>query len=270
MIGLPHANNTRIEQRGRTYYLDGKPLRSPSVSEAVKKFYHQFDVKQAAANTSRFSANRLKSDGTLRSDDEIIQFWASKADYGTRLHDVIEKYYKEQPIDEADRQELAHFFDWEKNGKPPQWKPYWSEQAIWCPHTHDGKYTAGRIDMLYSDGNRFYHVDWKFVEKPDYDYKGMQVYCNCGAIMPLEASDHAITCKAIGPAPETKHLLIHKWTAYASNNSLYCEMLRRNYGFDVAESWLVFLHPNAPTYTQKMVDFDAHSAVVDAILGPKH
>jgi hypothetical protein len=234
----------------------------------VKKFYHQFNAQEAAANTSRFNANRRKPDGTLRSNDEIIEFWKTKSDYGTELHDLIEKYYNGIPIPENRLPELKHFLEWEKTGKPKEWQPYWTEQAIWCPHTHDDKITVGRIDMLYHNNGRFYHVDWKFVEKPDYDYNGVQVYCSCGA-WKLDLPDHAENCKAIGPTPETKHLTMYKWANYAGNNSVYSEMLRRNYGFDVAESWLVFLHPSSPTYTQKRIDFEAHTLLVNAILGSK-
>lgn len=260
MLAVSHANNARITQRGRTYILDGNPIESPPVSEAVKQFYRKFEAEKIAATVAQ-------SNPMFKNKEDVIRFWASKRDYGTDLHDLIEKYYKGQPLTDAQKKELCHFLDWEKNGKPIAWQPYWCEQAIWCPHTHDDKITAGRIDMLYSDGNKFYHVDWKFVEKPNYDYNGIPFYCNCKSAIPFEATEHTDKCKAIGPAPETKHLLMYKWASYAGNNSLYCEMLRRNYGMNVVESWLVFLHPKAPSYTQQSVDFDAHRPLIDAILG---
>lgn len=261
-----HPNNERIKQRGRTYFFDGKAITTRSVTEAVKVFQHPFDEKAVLARIGPTHEDRVKPDGSLRNDEEIKQIWRDKARFGDDKHAVICNFYNGIPIPANEVEKLRNFIAWEA-ARPADWIPYWSEQAIWCPHRVTGEITAGRLDMLFKNNkDQFFHVDWKFVQYPDYSYK---VYCTCGAraMGDVEVVTHDFGCSAIGPTEQNKHLLNYKWMAYAANNSLYCEMLRRNYGFNVVESRLVFVHPKANSYEERMVDFEDHRPVVEAILG---
>lgn len=261
-----HPHNARIKQRGRKYYLDGKPIDTRSVSEAVKEYQHPFIEKEALSKVGPTHEDRLKPDGTLRKDEEVKELWKSKARFGDDKHAIICDYYNGKPIPVHETENLRNFISWEA-ARPKDWIPYWSEQAIWCPHSETGEITAGRLDMLFKNSkDEFFHVDWKFVQYPDFKYR---VYCRCGAWQfgDVEVVTHDLGCSAIGPKEENKHLLNYKWMAYASNNSLYCEMLRRNYGFNVVESRLVFVHPKAKTYEERPVDFEGHRLVVEAIIG---
>jgi hypothetical protein len=266
----PHPNNALITQRGRAYFVKGKRITAPSVSEAVKVYYHPFNKKEVLANIRSNDKRRLKADGTSRTDDEMVQRWAENAEYGESLHKVVEDYYNGIPIPEDKAFELRHFVAWDK-AKPADWVPYWTEQAIWCPHRHDDEITAGRIDMLFTDGQgKFFHVDWKFADA-DYAYgrNKSRVYCTCNAwrFGDVECVEHEFGCKAIGPTEQTKHLLMYKWAGFAGNNSLYSEMLRRNYEFNIVESRLVFLHPDLAEYVERFVDFEKHSSLVNSIIG---
>lgn len=266
----PHPNNELITQRGRNYYVKGKRVKSPSVSEAVKAYYHPFDKEAVLGNIRPNDKRRLKADGSSRTDEEMIQRWADVAEYGESLHKVIEDYYNGVPIPDEHAFELRHFVAWDK-AKPSDWIPYWTEQAIWCPRRQSNAIQTGRIDMLFVNAKgEYFHVDWKFAE-PDYAYgkNESRVYCTCNAwrFGDVECVDHQPGCKAIGPKEETKALLMYKWAGYAGNNSLYCEMLRRNYAFNVVESRLVFLHPDSPSFTERFVDFKKHEALVNAIIG---
>ena len=263
-----HPNNDRIKQRGRTYFLDGKAITTRSVTEAVKTFQHQFDEKKVLARIGPDHVDRIKPDGTLRKDEEIKEIWRSKARFGDDKHAVIDNFNNDIPIPALEAENLRNFIAWEA-ARPKEWTRYWSEQAIWCPHSETGEVTAGRIDMLYkNDKDEFFHVDWKFVQYPDHKNK---LYCSCGAYAmgDVEVVTHEFGCSAIGATELNKHVLNYKWMPYAANNSLYCEMLRRNYGFNVVESRLVFVHPKANSYEERFVNFDEHRQVVEAIIGKK-
>lgn len=265
-----HPNNELITQRGRSYYVNGKLVTGDSVSEAPRPYLHKFNRKEVLKNMGPKSQKRSLPGGRFRTDAEMKEHWRDRANYGEEGHSIIENYYNGIPIPEDKLFELRHFIAWDA-AKPADWIPYWSEQAIWCPHRHDDKLTAGRLDMLFvNDKKEFFHVDWKFAI-PDHEFgeKKSRVWCNCGAwkFGDVECVEHNPGCSAIGPHEYTKHLLMYRWAGYACNNSIYSEMLRRNYGFNVVESRLVFLHPDSDHFAERFVDFDKHTALVNAILG---
>ena len=159
----------------------------------------------------------------------IIEGWAMQGaasrNDGTYMHKQIELYLN-IAVHDAALPEMQHFFDWVKDVPAVKgWQIYRTEWIIFSRKAM----VAGQIDALFKDSSSCYHmVDWKRCREP-LDPEAKREYGRMGR-------------------PPLEMMVDNQHSHYTVQQNLYTEILRTDYGIEVASMTLVRCHPDADRY----------------------
>ncbi|MDR3141753.1 MAG: hypothetical protein LBU37_08530 [Tannerellaceae bacterium] len=191
------------------------------VSTVVDRFFPVFDAYAAAVNLTPYNPLFGRPLG------EIVQIWKQKGDeakrLGTCLHQQIEKYYLNQPLDEET--EEFHFFLRFTRDHPMT--PYRTEWRIF-DEEHN---LAGTIDFITKNGNQYDIYDWK---------RSGKVVDNLGNIKSVNFGK-----TGIGGLSD---ILDTAYNRYCLQQNLYGYILEKHYGIIISNIYLVILHPDYDRY----------------------
>lgn len=224
MLENKHSLDTRIrfEEEGHKYYIDGSSEGVVSVTTFLKDFFEPFDSEKAIE--AILNSDQYYTDPSYRyykmSREDILASWKKTADDGTKLHNIIDLYYRGSLCIE-DTQDFSEEFIYFKSfiDSNPSLEIYKTEWNIFIE-----KYRiSGSIDALYKDteNDTFVLIDWKRVNKLETD-PVFKKYCN-------EPISHLLDCK---------------FTQYSLQLNLYRYILKHDYGIIVDKMFLIVLHPS--------------------------
>jgi hypothetical protein len=227
-----HPRDDRIYfvEETHKYYVDGSCVGNLSCTGFIHEFFGHFDAKGCIAKMRRNAAKWAQSPYFGMTDEEIIQKWSDNgkaaSEAGTAMHLAIEQFLHgsaEEIIPEVkETPEWRYFMKfWADCGHDLE--PYRSEWEVW---TSSDIKLCGSIDMVFrrkSDG-KFVIYDWKRSK----EIKAENQFSN--GLAPL---DHLPDCNYWH---YTLQLNVYKW------------ILEKYYGLDVADLYLVILHPDNPSY----------------------
>jgi hypothetical protein len=227
-----HPRDDRIYfvEETHKYFIDGSCEGNLSCTGFVHEFFGHFDPKGIITKMRKNPTKWAQSPYFGMTDEEIIQKWSDNgktaSEAGTAMHLAIEQFLHGSPEEikpeVKDTPEWRYFMKfWADCGGDLE--PYRSEWEVWT--SNDIK-LCGSIDMVFrrkSDG-KFVIYDWKRSK----EIKAENQYGN--GLAPL---DHLPDCNYWH---YTMQLNVYKW------------MLEKFYGLDVADLYLVILHPDNPSY----------------------
>ncbi len=234
-----HARDEYIvfDEPTHKYYVNGSCEGNISCTGFVHEFFGHFDAKQIIAKM-KSGKNWSSSKYYGRSDEEIMAEWnqngkvASEA--GTAMHLAIEQFLhgSEDRIDPEIKStpEWKYFMKfWNDHGHDLE--PYRSEWEVFTdslkPYANERKIKlCGSIDMVFrrKSDNKFVIYDWK---------RSKEIKCTNNYQLGLAPLNHLPDCNYWH---YTLQLNVYKW------------MLENYYGLEVADLYLVILHPDNPSY----------------------
>jgi ATP-dependent exoDNAse (exonuclease V) beta subunit len=236
----PRDEHISFDEPTHKYYVNGTCQGNISCTGFIHEFFGHFDPKATIAKM-RKSAKWATSKYFGKTDKEITDEWnangkeASSA--GTAMHLAIEQFMhgaiEEIKPDTFETKEWKYFTKfWEEFGGDLE--PYRSEWEVFTdaidptnPLVTERKIKlCGSIDMVYrrkSDG-KFVIYDWKRSKEIKSDN-------------PYES----------GLAP-LAHLPDTNYWHYTMQLNVYKWILENYYGLEVADLYLVILHPDNPSY----------------------
>jgi hypothetical protein len=226
----PRDDKIYFVEETHKYYIDGSCAGNLSCTGFIHEFFGHFDPKKILTKMRKNPAKWATSKYFGKTDEEIIKEWndngkvASEA--GTAMHLAIEQFLHGAPEQIAsetfDSVEWKYFKKfWTDCGDDLE--PYRSEWEVWT--SNDIK-LCGSIDMVFrrkSDG-KFVIYDWKRSK----EIKAENPFEN--GLAPL---DHL---------PDTNY-----WH-YTMQLNVYKWMLEKYYGLEVADLYIVIIHPDNPSY----------------------
>jgi hypothetical protein len=233
----PRDAHISFDEPTHKYYVNGSCQGNISCTGFVHEFFGHFDAKKIIAKMKK-GANWATSKYFGKTDEEIMKEWSDNgkqaSSAGTAMHFAIEQFMHGavQEIDPAvmDTPEWRYFMKfWRDCGHDLE--PYRSEWEVFTD-TLDGVSgerkikLCGSIDMVYrrkSDG-KFVIYDWKRSK----EIKSENPFGS--GLAPL---DHL---------PDTNY-----WH-YTLQLNVYKWILEEYYGLEVADLYLVILHPDQPSY----------------------
>jgi ATP-dependent exoDNAse (exonuclease V) beta subunit len=236
----PRDAHIAFDEPTHKYYVNGTCQGNISCTGFVHEFFGHFDAKKTIQKM-RKSANWPNSKYFGRTDEEIMKEWSDSGKQastaGTAMHLAIEQYMHAayDQIDPAvkDTPEWRYFLKfWEDHGGDLE--PYRSEWEVFTDKVNGQDASerkiklCGSIDMVYrrkSDG-KFVIYDWKRSK----DIKSDNPFQS--GLAPL---DHL---------PDTNY-----WH-YTMQLNVYKWMLENYYGLEVADLYLVILHPDKSAYSR--------------------
>ena len=240
----PRDDHIAFDEPTHKYYVNGSCVGNISCTGFVHEFFGHFDPKAIIAKMKK-SANWTSSKYYGKTDQEIMNEWnengkqASSA--GTAMHLAIEQFLhgSADMIDPAIKQtaEWRYFMKfWEDCGGDLE--PYRSEWEVFTdslePVANERKIKlCGSIDMVFrrrSDG-KFVIYDWKRSK----EIKSENAFGS--GLAPL---DHL---------PDTNY-----WH-YTLQLNVYKWILEKYYGMEIADLYLVILHPDNPSYRRMRLNF---------------
>lgn len=208
----PRDKEINFFEKDHKYIIRGEEI--TSVSKIIARFFNILDKE--------YWAHR-KAPILKLTPEQVLQMWEEKGrlamESGTFMHQQIENFYLGKPYQETtDTYLFRQFAD-----KHKHLEAYRTEWAIF-----DDKYPiAGTIDLIAKNGDTFEMYDWKRSTKV--------VNCYGQAV-----KDSPYGKKANGVI---KHLEDSSFIKYALQQSMYKYMLETNYGIDIANMFLVVIHP---------------------------
>lgn len=225
----PRDDKIVFVEETHKYYVDGSCEGNLSCTGFVHEFFGHFDPK-AILKKMRASPKWPQNKYFGKTNEEIIKEWADSgkaaSEAGTAMHLAIEQFLHGSA--ELIKPEILNSTEWRYFEK--FWKdcggdlePYRSEWEVW---TSDDIKLCGSIDMVFrrrSDG-KFVIYDWKRSKeiKADNPFGS--------GLVPLE------------------HLPDTNYWHYTLQLNIYKWILERFYGLEVADLYLVILHPDNSSY----------------------
>jgi hypothetical protein len=234
----PRDGHIKFVEETHKYYVNGSCEGNISCTGFVHEFFGHFDPKAIIAKMRR-GKNWATSKYFGRTDEDIIAEWNANgkqaSEAGTAMHLAIEQFLHGSPEqikpEVKETPEWRYFMKfWEDCGGDLE--PYRSEWEVFTDSIDGSDKTerkiklCGSIDMVFrrkSDG-KFVIYDWKRSK----EIKSENPFGN--GLYPL---DHL---------PDTNY-----WH-YTLQLNVYKWMLEKYYGLDVADLYLVILHPDNPSY----------------------
>ena len=218
----PRDKNIVFDEKPHLYYINGK-MDNISVTTYIHSLFPQFNADKIIEKMMK-SSKWSDSEYYGKTPDEIKQLWNTAAKAGTNMHRSIELYYNDQS-DENPSPEFKYFLCFHenivlKNGLIPY-------RTEWGVYDTELKF-AGSIDMVY-----------KMKEENDvdliiYDWK------RCKQIKDNNQFETAYP--PIGHVPNSN--LWH----YSLQLNIYKAILERNYGKNILEMYILWLHPSNKSY----------------------
>jgi hypothetical protein len=229
-INTHHRDNKiYFVEETHKYYVNGSCEGNLSCTGFIHEFFGHFDPKSTIAKM-RKSPNWITSKYYGKTDEEIITEWSDSgkaaSEAGTAMHLAIEQFLHGSP--EQIKDEVKNTPEWRYFMKfwsdcGGDLEPYRSEWEVW---TSDEIKLCGSIDMVFrrkSDG-KFVIYDWK------------------------RSKDIKTENKFGSGLPPLEHLPDCNYWHYTLQLNVYKWMLEKYYGLDVADLYLVILHPDNPSY----------------------
>ena len=199
------------------YVIEGKEI--ISVSTIISQFFSVFDREYWAMR---------KASQMQMTPEQVIDMWDEKGKQaiakGDFMHKQIENFYLGKPVEEStDTFIFRQFTD-----KHKHLIPYRTEWPIF-----DDKYPiAGTIDLLAKNGEAFEIYDWK---------RSTNVVNIYG--QPIKESPYSKKANGV-----ISHLDDCSYIKYALQQSMYKYILETNYGLNIANMFLVVIHPKYDRY----------------------
>ena len=233
----PRDNHITFDEPTHKYYVNGTCKGNISCTGFIHEFFGHFDAKKTIQKMRR-GPNWATSKYVGKTDEEIMKEWADSgkeaSTAGTAMHLAIEQYmhgaYDEINPAIKDTPEWKYFLKfWADCGHDLE--PYRSEWEVFTdslvPLAGERKIKlCGSIDMVYrrkSDG-KFVIYDWK---------RSKEI-----------KSDNPFGTGL----PPLEHLPDTNYWHYTLQLNVYKWILENYYGAEVADLYLVILHPDAPSY----------------------
>ena len=233
----PRDAHIAFDEPTHKYYVNGSCQGNISCTGFIHEFFGHFDAKKIITKM-RKGPNWATSKYYGKTDEEIMAEWSANGKEasaaGTAMHLAIEQYmhgaYSEIDPAVMNTPEWRYFKKfWDECGNDLE--PYRSEWEVFTdalePFQGERKIKlCGSIDMVYrrkSDG-KFVIYDWKRSK----EIKSENPFGT--GLAPLE------------PLPDTNY-----WH-YTMQLNVYKWILEQYYGLEVADLYLVILHPDAPSY----------------------
>jgi ATP-dependent exoDNAse (exonuclease V) beta subunit len=203
----------QFEEASHTYMVNGVKLRS--VSEIVASQFKKFNSHVISRMIARKKAEDETSEYFNMTADDIMNKWnetgKQSRDAGTRMHHLIENFYKHCQEPEDESVEWKQFEEFRKEN--PDWICLATEHRV-----HNNK-VAGTIDAIFDTPEGVVLVDWKRTKAIDYSGHGM-------------GKDHM------------KHVADCNYSKYSLQLSLYRALIN----CDVHACYIVQIHPSLETY----------------------
>jgi hypothetical protein len=233
----PRDKHIAFDEPTHKYYVNGSCKGNISCTGFIHEFFGHFDAKKIITKM-RKGENWANSKYYGRTDEEIMAEWAANgkeaSSAGTAMHFAIEQFMHgaHEEIDPAvmNTPEWRYFMKfWKECGDDLE--PYRSEwevftDALDSPASERKIKLCGSIDMVYrrkSDG-KFVIYDWK---------RSKEIKSDNPFGSGLAPLDHL---------PDTNY-----WH-YTLQLNVYKWILEQYYGLEVADLYLVILHPDQPSY----------------------
>lgn len=236
----PRDSHISFDEPTHKYYVNGSCEGNISCTGFVHEFFGHFDAK-AIITKMRKGAKWAQSPYYGMTDEEIMKKWSDNgktaSEAGTAMHLAIEQFLHGAPeqinSDIKNTPEWRYFLKfWNDCGHDLE--PYRSEWEVFTDSTttiqHGEKERkiklCGSIDMVFrrkSDG-KFVIYDWKRSK----EIKAENPFGN--GLPPLE------------------HLPDTNYWHYTLQLNVYKWILEKYYGLEVADLYLVILHPDNPSY----------------------
>lgn len=198
---------------GPHIYTHDKLGEMSSWTETISSYFKPFDKEGVA----EFVAQRRGC-----SPESLIAEWEHQTELGTQLHANIEKFLLSLPYEESDVfWQFKNFF-----AQHPM-KPFRTE---WTIYDEDSR-IAGTIDSLDFHVSNIM-LDWKR-SKNLIDRNGQVITTSFKGETGLDILAHLPDCS---------------YYHYAMQQSGYKYILKKNYGIEVNDCWLVVFHPTLPNY----------------------
>jgi ATP-dependent exoDNAse (exonuclease V) beta subunit len=226
----PRDKHIYFHEPSHTYYVNNISTGNISCTGFIHEFFGHFDPKAILTKMRKNPAKWAQSKYFGKTDDEIIKEWndngKTASEAGTAMHLAIEQFLHGAPEQIApetfDSIEWKYFMKfWKDCGDDLE--PYRSEWEVW---TSSDIKLCGSIDMVFrrkSDG-KFVIYDWK---------RSKEIKADNPFGSGLAPLDHLPDCNYWH---YTMQLNVYKW------------MLERYYGLEVADLYIVIIHPNNPSY----------------------
>lgn len=147
-------------------------------------------------------------------EDEVLEEWKILRDNGSYIHQLAEKYCKDDKLTEDEKQKIQHVINFFKENL--DYEIVASEIQMFSK-----KYNvAGTVDLIVKDkkNKRLYIVDWKTSRK--------------------EIDKNQIFSMAKRPF---EHLPNNKFYLYSMQLACYVTILKEEYGIEVWDSYIVHL-----------------------------
>ena len=195
----------------------------------VDTYFEKWAVSTANKYHEEIIVGRVRGISDVDIKAAIIEGWATlgavASHEGTYMHKQIELYLNDA-VHDAALPEMQHFFDWVKDVPAAKgWQLYRTEWTVF----NRKAMVAGQIDALFRDSCSCYHmVDWKRCRE-QLDPEAKREYGRMGR-------------------PPVELLVDNQHSHYTVQQNLYSEILRADYGIDVASMTLVRCHPKNCTY----------------------
>jgi hypothetical protein len=227
-----HSRDDKIYfvEKTHKYYIDGSCAGNLSCTGFIHEFFGHFDPKaiiiKMRKNPTKWAASKYFG----KTDEEIIKEWndngKTASEAGTAMHLAIEQFLHSAP--EQIAPETFDSIEWKYFKKfwtdcGDDLEPYRSEWEVW---TSSDIKLCGSIDMVFrrrSDG-KFVIYDWK---------RSKEIKTENRFGYGLAPLDHL---------PDTNY-----WH-YTLQLNVYKWILEKYYGLEVADLYLVIIHPDNSSY----------------------
>ena len=233
----PRDAHIAFDEPTHKYYVNGSCQGNISCTGFIHEFFGHFDAK-AIITKMKKGPKWATSKYYGKTDEEIMKEWSDNGKEasaaGTAMHFAIEQFMH-GAMDEI-KPEVKDTLEWKYFTKfwaecGDELEPYRSEWEVFTdsiePVASERKIKlCGSIDMVYrrkSDG-KFVIYDWKRSK----DIKSDNPFGS--GLPPLE------------------HLPDTNYWHYTMQLNVYKWMLEKYYGLEVADLYLVILHPDQPSY----------------------
>lgn len=233
----PRDDHIAFDEPTHKYYVNGSCKGNISCTGFVHEFFPHFEPKEIIAKMKRspkWPTNKYYG----RTDEEIMREWSENGKQastaGTAMHLAIEQFLHgaEDQIDPAiyETKEWKYFMKfWADCGSDLE--PYRSEWEVFTDSLEPIKgerkiKLCGSIDMVFRrrSDNKFVIYDWK-------------------------RSKEIKSENPFGTGlPPMEHLPDTNYWHYTLQLNVYKWMLEKYYGLEIADLYLVILHPDNPSY----------------------
>jgi hypothetical protein len=233
----PRDDHIEFHEPTHKYYVNGSCEGNISCTGFVHEFFGHFDPKAIIAKMKK-SSKWTTSKYYGKTDDEIIKEWNDNgkqaSSSGTAMHLAIEQFLHGSPeqinLSVLDTPEWKYFMKfWDDCGDDLE--PYRSEWEVFTDSTNSSVKErkiklCGSIDMVFrrKSDNKYVIYDWKRSK----EIKSENPFGS--GLAPL---DHL---------PDTNY-----WH-YTLQLNIYKWILETYYGLEIADLYLVILHPDNPSY----------------------